>query len=175
MKNFITFLAGVLIFCFLCTTMAFPQTKAQTQKAEILLDHIIGAWNMSGQVENKAVKYSFEAKRILHDKLVLMHMEDLAVPSPYEADVYIGYDTSRACYVTFWLDNFGVDSAVTVFGYGKAHRDTLVILFNFPNEPFRDTFTYDSINDAWRFLLEDGNPQGTWTTFADYKLTRKTH
>jgi hypothetical protein len=89
--------------------------------------------------------------------------------------VYIGYDTTRSCYVTFWLDNFGVDSAISVLGYGDRKGDTLVILFSFPNEPFRDTFTYDSARDEWRFLLEDGNLQGTWKTFADYYLKRKNH
>lgn len=128
---------------------------------------------MPGTVEGKPVSFSLEAERVLQNKFILIHMKDLGVPSQYEADVYIGYDTARACYVTFWLDNFGVDSAVSVLGYGKKIENALVILFSFPNEPFRDTFTYDSMNDAWRFLLEDGTPQGTWKTFADYTLMRK--
>jgi len=144
----------------------------QSRTPETLLDRTIGKWNMVGEVEGQPVKYAFESQRVIHDKLVRMHMMDLAVPSPYEADVYIGYDTTRACYVVFWLDNFGVDSSESVLGYGKRNGNTLVILFNFPNEPFRDTFTYDPDSDSWKFLLEDGSTDGKWKTFADYKLTR---
>lgn len=171
MKSYVTSAILSIMFLLPFTFTSLAQVKAPSR--ETLLGKLVGEWDMEGEVEGQPVKYSFEAARVLHDKLVLMHMKDLATPSPYEADVYIGYDTSRACYVAFWIDNFGVDSAITVLGYGKRQGDTLVILFNFPNEPFRDTFTYDSASDMWRFLLEDGNPQGTWKTFADYKLSRK--
>ena len=173
MKNSFSFLLSSVVIFALCLQTAFSQTRPS--KRETLLANLIGTWHMAGEVEGKPVKYSFEASRVLQDKLVFMHMKDLAVPSPYEADVYIGYDTTRSCYVTFWLDNFGVDSAISVLGYGDRKGDTLVILFSFPNEPFRDTFTYDSARDEWRFLLEDGNLQGTWKTFADYYLKRKNH
>jgi len=163
----------VLLISFFPLMVASPQVNTRHSNSEGLLDHLVGTWNMEGSVEGKPVRYSFEAGRVLHDELVHMYMKDLAVPSPYEADVYIGYDTTRSCYVTFWLDSFGVDSTFAVLGYGHQKGDTLVILFSFPKEPFRDTFTYDSKRDAWRFLLEDGNLQGTWKTFADYELTRK--
>jgi hypothetical protein len=173
MKNAIPALSATIAIFFVCLSIAFSQTKSGQLRSESLLAHLVGSWDMQGDVEGKPVKYSLDAGRVLHDKLVLMHMKDLAIPSPYEADVYIGYDTTRACYVTFWLDNFGVDSVISVLGYGSRQGDALIILFGFPNEPFRDTFTYDSTSDTWRFLLEDGNLQGVWKTFADYKLTRK--
>lgn len=175
MKNVISAVSGTMSILFACSIVISSQTKSEQPSNESLLAHLVGTWDMQGEVGGKPVKYSFDAGRVLHDKLVLMRMKDLAVPSPYEADVYVGYDTARACYVTFWLDNFGVDSVITVLGYGRRQGDALIILFSFPNEPFRDTFTYDATNDTWRFLLEDGNLQGTWKTFADYKLTRKTY
>lgn len=175
MKKIISLLSFTFMFSMASLPAAVSQTKNELSKGETLLAHLVGTWNMDGEVEGKPVKYSFDANYVLHDKLLLMHMKDLAVPSSYEADVYIGYDTTRSCYVTFWLDNFGVDSLGSVLGYGNRREDTLVILFSFPNEPFRDTFTYDSTTDAWRFLLEDGNLQGTWKIFADYQLKRKSH
>lgn len=173
MRKINSLLEVAIVIVMMCLPVAFSQTKGVSSNGELLLSHLVGTWDMPGEVEGKPVQYSFEAARVLHDKLVHMYMKDLATPSPYEADVYIGFDTARACYITFWLDNFGVDSAGSVLGYGRCKGDTLVILFNFSNEPFRDTFTYDPANDTWRFLLEDGNLQGTWKTFADYKLVRK--
>ena len=175
MKLIFSLLGWAIVISFACITNTFSQTNKDSPKGEIFLDHLVGIWNMPGEVEGKPVEFSFEAKRLLHDKFVLMHMKDLGMPSQYEADVYIGYDTTRACYVTFWIDNFGVDSTVSVLGYGKGRGDSLIILFNFPNEPFRDTFTYNTTTDTWKFLLEDGNQQGTWKRFAEYKLTRKTN
>ncbi len=173
MKKVFSLLSFAIILLMSSLPAAVSQTKTEPSKGETLLAHLVGTWDMVGEVEGKPVKYSFGAEYVLHDKLLLMHMKDLAVPSPYEADVYIGYDTTRSCYVTFWLDNFGVDSSVSVLGYGGRQEDTLVILFKFPGEPFRDTFTYDPTGDTWRFLLEDGNLHGTWKTFADYRLKRK--
>lgn len=167
----ITYITILFLFAFAGTLLSQNETKVPKEKD--ILDYLIGTWDMKGEVKGKPVTYTFETTRVLHDKLVLMHMKDIAEPSPYEADVYIGLDTARSCYVTFWLDNFGVDSSMTVFGYGKRHSDTLIIMFNFPGAPFRDTFTYDRVNDTWRFLLEDGSAEGKWTTFADYTLVRK--
>ncbi len=166
-------LLAVMSFMFLLAVPATSPAQVKAPQQETFLQNLVGVWDMQGEVEGKPVSYSFEARRVLHDKLVHMYMKDLAVPSPYEADVYIGFDSARACYVTFWLDNFGVDSVISVLGYGRRQGDALAILFSFPGEPFRDTFAYDSAKDTWRFLLEDGNPQGTWKTFADYKLARK--
>jgi hypothetical protein len=167
-----TFLTIIILLVFASGSLS--QQKAKIPQEKDILDYLIGTWDMKGEVKGKPVTYTFETTRVLHDKLVLMHMKDIAEPSPYEADVYIGLDTARSCYVTFWLDNFGVDSNMAVLGYGKRHGDTLIIMFNFPGEPFRDTFSYDRANDTWRFLLEDGTIEGKWTTFADYTLVRKT-
>ena len=161
-----------MIFISVFSCVSFSQKAAKDPQGKDILDYLIGTWDMKGEVQGKPCTYSFESSRVLLDKLVLMHMKDLGVPCQYEADVYIGLDTARSSYVTFWLDNFGVDSSMSVLAYGKRYGDTLFIPFNFPGSPFRDTFTYDRVNDTWRFLLEDGS-KGKWVTFADYTLVRK--
>jgi hypothetical protein len=164
----------LLVLAFFVGAPLIAQQEITKLQEKDILESLVGDWEMKGEVKEKKVEYSFEAKYVLHDKLLLMKMKDLAEPSPYEADVYIGLDTARSCYVTFWLDNFGVDSGMTVLAYGKRYGDTLFIPFDFPGAPFRDTFSYDRTNDTWRFLLEDGDKEGKWTTFAYYELKRKT-
>jgi hypothetical protein len=175
MKNlamlFVAVLTGICLNSAYMAAQTPPAPKPSQEKD--LLATLIGFWDMKGEVEGKPVQYSFEATRALHEKFLLMHMRDDATPSAYEASVYIGYDTARASYVTFWLDNFGVDSGLTVLGYGKRSGDSLVILFNYPGVPFRDTFTYNWKTDTWVFLLESSDGLGGWKTFADYALVRK--
>ena len=94
-------IVGIILTSMVPFAGGTAQSKSGASKSEPLLSHLVGSWDMSGKVGSKAVRYSFEGKRVLHGKYVHMHMKELGVPSQYEADVCIGYDTTRSCYVTF--------------------------------------------------------------------------
>jgi hypothetical protein len=48
----------------------------------------------------------------------------------------------------------------------------LVLLFPYAEGAFRDTFTLAADGSSGTLLLESQQPDGHWSTFADYRLAR---
>ena len=126
------------------------------------LDKLQGSWEMAGTLGGKAVHYHANGERVLKGGFLRLHMID-AEPTPtYEADVFIGFDAQRHDFIAHWLDRFGAAGARVVASGRRA------------SGAFRDTFTFMPQSDAWSLLLESQKPDGTWSTFATYTLTRPT-
>jgi hypothetical protein len=64
-------------------------------------------------------------------------------------------------------------SASETLGYGKREGNRLVFLFEYPDGPFRNTFTWDETKKSWMFLMQNGHRNGSWTLFAEDRLTKK--
>jgi hypothetical protein len=108
---------------------------------------------------------------VLQGGFLRLHMIDAAPNPQYEADVFIGFDAQRHDFIAHWLDRFGAAGA-RVVGSGKRDGQQLVVIFPYVSGAFRDTFTFLSDKAAWSLLLEAQKPDGTWSTFATYTLTR---
>jgi hypothetical protein len=52
-------------------------------------------------------------------------------------------------------------------GDGKREGDSIPITFHYPDEPFYNTFTWDSAAKQWRFLMESVNADGNRVRFAE--------
>jgi len=98
-------------------------------------------------------------------------MKDEALPPKYEADVFIGFDTRAGDFVTHWLDRFGAGGA-RVVATGKRDGERLMVVFPYTEGAFRDTFTFEPKTQTWSLLLESQGRDGSWSTFAAYKLAR---
>lgn len=154
-------------------SLTAPPAGGQTPAAaDSLLHHLVGRWHMSGTVRGVLAESDLVGDVVLQGKFVRLHMTDRNQPPQYEAMVFLGVDSATSRLVAHWLDVFGAGYSVTL-GMGERPRgSTLAFAFAYPDGPFRDTFTYDRATDTWRFLLENGDGRGGWSTFADYAVRR---
>jgi hypothetical protein len=151
---------------------AVPAKDAAKSADDVYLDQLSGPWNMQGMLGSKPVRYIVDSQRVLHGSFIQLHMMDVAIPTPYEADVFIGFDAKAHDYIAHWLDLFGAAGA-RVVARGERRGQQLVLIFPYPDGAFRDTFTWQPESKSWLLLLESQTADGKWCTFANYTLTRR--
>ena len=127
---------------------------------------------MSGTVMKKPVQYAAEGNWQLRNQFLCLHMQDVAVPPTYEANLFIGIDTSKNQYVAHWLDVFG-GAGARVVGLGPLSSEKIEIFYPYAEGRFRNLFTYDSQKDEWTLLIESESTNGEWAVFAHYTVARK--
>jgi len=137
-----------------------------------LLQHLVGTWEMVGTVRGRPATYRLQATRVLQNRFVELHMEDVSRPPAYEARVYIGVDSLAQRYIVHWLDNFGAGYSIP-HAVGEERGDTIQFTFAYADGPFRDTFVYDRARSGWHFRLESGDSTGHLLLFADYQVQRQ--
>jgi hypothetical protein len=152
---------------------SFAVTEAANSLSadEAYLDSLRGTWVMVGTVGGNPVRYVAEGQRVLQGGFMKLHMLDVASPPQYEADVFIGFDPKAHDYIAHWLDRFGAAGA-RVVAHGERQGQRLVLNFAYAEGAFRDTFTWHPASASWSLLLESQGADGTWSTFANYSLTR---
>ncbi len=126
---------------------------------------------MAGTLGGKPVRYFADGQRVLQGGFMKLHMIDAGSRSPYEADVFIGFDAKANDYIAHWLDRFGAPGA-RVVAQGERQGQKLVLIFPYEDGAFRDTFTWQPESRSWTLLLESQGDNGTWSTFASYNLIR---
>ena len=136
------------------------------------LDNLTGEWNLRRSIRGQTVENRVEAKWVLNHQFLLVEMSDAKTPTEYAANIYIGFDDAKKSYVAHWLDVFGGAFSETL-GYGKRNGNKIIFLFEYPDGPFRNTFTWDEKQRSWNFLMQNGHKDGSWTLFAEDKLTKK--
>jgi hypothetical protein len=140
-----------------------------------LADHMVGTWKLTGKVMGRDARHTVEAEWVLNHQFLKIHEKTAATaPSsehPYEADWYLGFDSVSERYVLHLLDVFGARFSETL-GYGVRNGSSIRMVFEYPDGPFHTTLRWSRENDAWQWLMEQKDKQGTWTQFADLTLTR---
>jgi hypothetical protein len=75
-------------------------------------------------------------------------------------------------YVIFWLDVFGGRFAETI-GFGtKQSPDSIRFVFQYPDGPLHNTFSYEASKGTWNIKIVQKNAKGKWTDFATELLER---
>jgi hypothetical protein len=100
-----------------------------------------------------------------------IHMNDVQVPSEYEARVFIGVDKSGEV-IAHWLDSFGAKYSAP-HGAGLVTDNTIVFYIPYPSGQFRDTLRYQPAEKTWTLVIEAAKPDGSWRHFAKYDIQRK--
>jgi hypothetical protein len=139
-----------------------------------LLDNLQGQWKLKGTIVNHPGDADLEAEWLLNHQFLKIHEKGTAVipgRPPYEADVYVGYDNASERYVIHWIDIYGGRFSETL-GYGTRQGNTIKFVFEYPDGPFHNTFTWNPESKTWRFLLEQKNEEGKWGVFADRTATK---
>src|SRR5277367_6588955 len=163
------FALGIAIFS--AGTRTAPADDQAPSADDVYLNELKGDWDMSGTLLGKPVKYQARGERVLQGAFLRLHMVDAVGAPPYEADVFIGFDAHASAYVAHWLDKFG-GAGARVVATGVREGPRLVIYFPYAEGTFRDTFVRQADTDCWTLLLESESKEGTWSTFANYTLTR---
>jgi len=136
-----------------------------------LFANLEGEWLLTRQIRGTEARNSVTATWVLQHQFLLLRMRDLASPSRYEADVYIGYSQAARQYVAHWIDNFGGHYS----GIGRGRRDgnSVEFRFEYPDGPFYNTFSWDPASGTWSCHLESVGKDGARVTFARDRLVRR--
>jgi hypothetical protein len=136
-----------------------------------LLDNLVGEWKLLRRIQGRVTENVVKADWVLNHQFLRVQMRDIANPPAYEATVFIGYDKIQDRYVVHWLDVFGGGSSQTI-GHGSRNGNSLKFLFAYPEHPFVNTFTWNPETKTWSFLMQQKNPDKSWTVFAEDNLSR---
>ena len=115
-----------------------------------LLDTLVGDWKVSVKFKTRTAE---NTEWVLNHQFLLLHMKDLNTPPQYEANIYIGYDNTSDRYVAHWIDVFGGRFSETL-GYGTSNGNSINVVFEYPDGPFLNTFTWSKDKNSWTFLIQ---------------------
>jgi hypothetical protein len=136
-----------------------------------LLENLAGDWKLARQIRGQTLENTVQVDWVLNHQFLRIHMKDVATPARYEAMVFVGYDNTSDRYVAHWIDVFGGRFSETL-GYGKRDGNSIKFVFEYPDGPFHNTFSWNAAGKTWTFLMEQKNKEGKWTTFATDTLRR---
>jgi hypothetical protein len=164
-RNCIVFNVSVLLLFVVGSATGQPSSND-------LLSHLEGSWTMTGTVLKKPVQYKAEGKWVLQNGFLSFHMLDTTLPSPYEANLFIGIDSAKNQYVAHWLDKYG-GAGSRVVGMGPLTPDKIEIVYPYEEGRFRNQFRYNQVLDRWSLVIEAEGEDGRWSVFAEYTIQRR--
>jgi hypothetical protein len=157
-----------------CLAFGWGSVRADTgaRPQDPFLASLAGRWDFVGSVGKRAVRYRVSGKWALAGGWLRLQLRDVAKPPGYVADVFFGYDAKADDYVVHWIDQFGAPGA-RVVATGQLTDRTLVFTFPYAEGAFRDTLTLAPEAATGSLLIEAQKPDGSWSTFASYRLARR--
>ncbi len=158
---------------FLAVAVAFARGEEPRKRAfqDDLLDKLVGDWKLVRKMPGRTEENKVHVQWALNHQFLQIHMTDVKQPAAYEAQVLIGYDPTQKHYVAHWIDTFGGEFSRV--GYGSRSGNSILFVFEYPDGPFHNKFTWDPEAKTWCFLMTQKDKQGKWTTFGEDKLTRQ--
>lgn len=138
-----------------------------------LVDKLVGTWDMQGDVLGRPAHHRITAQWVLAHHFLEVHEETNpnAPPSEskYDALWYLGYDGVTGHYVLHLMDLFGGRFSETL-GNGTRIGDQLRFSFQYPDGPFRTSWTWHPESKSWNWHMEQSDKSGKWATFADFSM-----
>jgi hypothetical protein len=134
------------------------------------IENLAGEWKLTRKIRGKEETNKLKAKWVLNHQFLQLHMKDTANPPAYEAIVLIGYARADKKYVAHWCDTWG--GKFSAVGYGKRSGDSIEFVFQYPDGPFYNTFTWNAKARGWKFRMENQQKDGKRTLFAEDTLRR---
>jgi len=135
-----------------------------------LLDQLLGVWAVNGTVLGQSVREGADAEWVLGHQFLRIHRKQ--IDGPGESVVHIGFDTVLQRFVAIRMDSLSARGAETI-GYGLQTGDKLQFTFDYPTAPMRETWSWDSKEKTWQFVVEveHKNPKGAaYVTFSTLSL-----
>jgi hypothetical protein len=138
-----------------------------------LLDRFVGQWRVERTMHSRTTSSDLKAEWVLNRQFLFLHYQEphASADTAYEAMVFIGYDNTSERYVAHWIDVFGGRFSETL-GYGVREGKGVHFVFEYPDGPFHNTFTFDSAKGSWTSLMRTKNARGEWVTFANDQIVK---
>ncbi len=162
--------ASVVVLCSVVNAQEPLDGRHRTFNDD-LLENMVGEWKITRRIRGQSLENTATVEWVLNHQFMKVHLKDVQKPSQYEAMVFIGYDNMSERYVVHWIDVFGGRSSETL-GYGTRNGNSIKFVFEYPDGPFHNTFTWNPETKTWKFVLEQKTQAGKWTTFAEDALRR---
>jgi hypothetical protein len=160
----------VLVFAWCMTASAQePIDGPKVKFNDPFIENLAGEWDLTRTIRGKTVKNRVKATWVLDHHFLQLHMVDVAVPAQYEALVLIGYSNADREYVAHWCDVFG--GRYSAVGRGRLAGQSIEFVFQYPDGPFYNTFTWDPAARTWTMKLENSR-DGKRIPFATDVLRR---
>jgi hypothetical protein len=137
---------------------------------DAFIENLSGDWKLTRKIRGKEAVNKAKVKWVLNHQFLQMHMKDLADPPAYEAIVLIGYAHADKKYVAHWCDTYG--GKFSAVGQGKRSGDSIEFVFQYPDGPFYNTFTWNAKAKGWTFRMESQGKDGKRVLFAEDTLRR---
>jgi hypothetical protein len=131
-----------------------------------LLEKLVGDWKLTRNMQAQSSDHLATAGWILNHQFLQVHMKGGGESQNYEAIVMIGYDELSERYVAHWIDIFGGRVSETL-GYGTRTGNSIRFVFEYPEGPFVNTFTWKPETKTWTSLMITKDKNGSWKTFAE--------
>lgn len=159
---------SLLLLLFICVAHAQPPPLQDP-----FLDNFVGDWKVERKIRNGSpIQTSVQCEWVLKHQFIEFHYGAADAAPPYEAFVFIGFDTAAKSYVCHWVDIFG--ATYSALGSGKLDDKSLSVEFRFlPKDgDLTNKFTFDPQTKTWTSLIRQ-TEKGQWVTFAEEKWTKK--
>jgi len=98
-------------------------TMSTDNRPEILRK-LDGNWVATGDVMGKPVQYNVTSTPALQGQFTEISMNDVQVPSQYEARIFIGFDSESNQIIAHWMDSFGAQYSIP-HGTGSISENTI--------------------------------------------------
>ena len=136
-----------------------------------LLQKLDGNWVAIGDIMGKPVQYTVVNAPALQAQYTEISMNDVQVPSQYEARIFIGYDSDSNQVIAHWMDSFGAQYSIP-HGTGTLSENEIEFIVPYPSGSFKDKFVYSPADDSWTLQITAQKPDGSWQHFARYTFSR---
>lgn len=161
----------VLLFFSSVGAPAIAQNPREQIFKDDLLDNLVGEWKLVRKMQGRISEHVVKADWVLNHQFFRIQMRHVENPPAYEATVFIGWEFAQERYVVHWLDVFGGRSSQTL-GYGTRNGNTIKFAFAYPEHPFVNTFSWNPDARTWNLLMQQKNPDKSWSVFAEDNLSR---
>jgi hypothetical protein len=147
--------APLALFAALLSLRLFAQTPAEWQDG--LVSHLAGSWKLEGKVTSSNAHHDVQVDWVL-DRQFLRIQEKTSANAPaaerrYDSIWYLGYDPISERYVLHLMDTFGARFSETI-GYGTREGDQIKFVFEYPDGPFHNTYSWNVAENTWRWQME---------------------
>jgi hypothetical protein len=140
-----------------------------------LLAHLIGSWDLQGQMGETPLRQDVECRWMLGGLFIEVHCTSvLAEPAgarPYEAVYHIGYNADHDRFAMHLLDTTGVALTCAV-GVGQREGNAISFVFDYASGPFTNRFVWDERHDSWLMELTASHGEQR-ELFATKMMTRR--
>ena len=159
-----------IFFLLLSAVVAVTAEDARDKQLnDRFLDQLVGEWHVTRNFPKRPpAENAVHAQWTLNHQWLELQYRDIATPSKYEADVYLGFDAGQKQYVCHWIDSFG--AAYSSQGSGKIDDKLLSLEIKFGDD-LTNRFVFDPESKNWTSLIRQVE-HGEWTTFCEDKFVR---